>query len=663
MFKNPSGRVAGSAGPSILPPNRVVNHTERSPPGAAWQLSRVTEMIEKLEKASNHFVIICAVALSVVSIYTAFFGTFETMTQRSMHLTTITVIGLFLYPLKSANRRPLIGFVVNLILASLFVASNLYLLLNWKELYISPFMDAQGLFLGLAAIVILLEMTRRTVGLSLAVIVVLFLIYTYFGNYIPGFLGHRGYDLERIVVQVFAGTEGIYGIPVGVCATIVIIFLIFGAFLDRAGASRVLLDLATSVAGRYRGGPAKVAIAASGFMGMLSGSSAANAATTGAVTIPMMKKSGVEPIVAAAIEAVASSGGYKTPPIMGAVAFVMANMLGVDYLDVCVAAALPSFFHYVGLFFMVDFYAACKGLSGLPPQDVNRFWPAFKAGAAFMLPVGLLVVLMALKYTAMFAAAYSLLALWLVAAVSRTLSLKGIFLALKEGTTRMIPITIPCAVAGIILGILTLTGAGMKLSQVIDFLSYGSLLLTLFWVMIISIILGMGLPPVVSYLVLAALEAPTLTGMGVHPMAAHMFIFYFCALSLITPPICTTAFTTAAIAGADPMKTGLEAVRFGIVLYTLPYLFVYSPALLFDGPLSATAFIFVKAAIGVYALAAGAQGYFLRPLSWPIRGLFVLSSILVFWPGYLVSALGAGLLGVLLLMEYRARKLAVVPAV
>jgi len=614
-------------------------------------------MIDKINNIVSYVMMGLAAALSVVSLYTAFFGTFETMTQRTMHLATISVLALFTYRLKSAQARPRLNLVVNTVLAALIVAANVYLLLNWKELYISPFLDSFGMFMGMVTIIILLELTRRTVGLSLAVIVLIFLVYTYFGAYIPGFLGHRGYGVERIVVQVFAGTEGIYGIPIGVCATIVIVFLIFGAFLDRAGASNVLLNLATSIAGRYRGGPAKVSIAASGLMGMLSGSSAANAATTGAVTIPMMKKSGVSPVVAGAIEAVASSGGYKTPPIMGAVAFVMANMLGVDYVDVCIAAALPAFFHYFGLFLMVDFYAGQKGLRGLPKSKIDHFWPAFKAGAPFMIPVALLIVLMSMKYSAMFACAYSLLALWLVAAISRSLSLRGVFLALKEGAIRMIPITIPCAVAGIILGILTLTGAGMKLSEVISFLAQGSLFLTLFWIMIISIILGMGLPPVVSYLVLAALEAPALINMGVHPMAAHLFIFYFCALSLITPPICTTAFTAAAIAEADPMKTGLEAVRFGIVLYTLPYLFVYSPALLFYGSLSQTVLVFVQAAVGVFALAVGAQGYLFKHLDWIKRGIFVASSVLLFWPSLLLSLIGTLILVIMVANEWRLRRM------
>jgi TRAP transporter 4TM/12TM fusion protein len=616
-------------------------------------------MVERLNKAAEMFALICAVSLSLISLYTAFFGIFETMIQRTMHLSLICVIGMFLYRFRWAKRFPLVDLIVNVVLAGLIVAANIYLMVSWKELYISPFLDFTGLFMGLAAIFILLELTRRTVGLSLAVIVVIFLAYAYFGNYIPGFLGHRGYNLERIVVQVFAGTEGIYGIPLGVCATIVIVFLLFGSFLEHAGASNILLSLATSIAGRYRGGPAKVAICGSGLMGMLSGSSAANVATTGAVTIPMMKKSGVSPRVAAAIEAVASSGGYKTPPIMGAVAFVMAHMLGVEYAKVCIAAALPAFFHYFGLFIMVDLYAGEKNLSGLAKEQINPFWPALKQGAPFLLPVALLIVLMAARYSAMYACAYSLLALWVVAILSRQLNFGGIYKALKDGAVRMVPITLPCAVAGIILGLLTLTGAGMKLSQIIDFLAQGSLFLTLFWIMIISIILGMGLPPVVSYLILAALEAPILIGMGVSPMAAHLFIFYFCALSLITPPICTTSFTAAAIAGSSPMKTGLEAVRFGIVLYTLPYLFVYSPALLFEGSPLRILYVCILAGIGVFALAIGAQGHFLHALSWFRRALFVGASILIFWPSYVLTILGVALLAVLLFYErYSAMKTA-----
>ncbi|MCF8033443.1 MAG: TRAP transporter fused permease subunit [Desulfarculaceae bacterium] len=614
-------------------------------------------MLSKINLTVDKCINILAILLSLISLYTAFFGTFETMAQRTMHLSFISVIAIFLYKTRSAEKFPLLDLSINTFLAVAIVAANIYLMMNWKELYISPFLDLTGIIMGSAAIFILLELTRRTVGIALAIIVLIFLLYAYFGQYVPGFLGHRGYNLERIIVQVFAGTEGIYGIPLGVCASIVIIFLLFGSFLEHSGVSNILLALTTSIAGRYRGGPAKVSVVASGLMGMLSGSSAANVATTGAVTIPMMKKSGVEPAVAGAIEAVASSGGYKTPPIMGAVAFVMANMLGAEYVEVCIAAALPALFHYFGLFLMVDFYAGQKQLHGLPKDKINPFWPALKRCAPFLVPVALLMGLMVARYSAMYACAYSLLALWIISIGTRQLKLDGIYKALRDGAVRMVPITIPCAVAGIILGLLTLTGAGMKLSQIIDFLAQGSLFLTLFWVMIVSIILGMGLPPVVSYLVLAALEAPILIGMGVTPMAAHLFIFYFCALSLITPPICTTSFTAAAIAGSNPMKTGLEAVRFGIVLYTLPYLFVYNPALLFDGDASRIIYVVCIAAIGIFSLSIGAQGYFLSNLNWPKRALFVVASIFIFWtPYFAVTLAGITILAIMVIHEVILKK-------
>jgi TRAP transporter 4TM/12TM fusion protein len=610
-------------------------------------------MHEKIDRYLSVLVTIFAVSLSVISLYTAFFGIFETIIQRTFHLAIVFIIALFIYRLKMAKRHPWIDLSINVFLAVLFALANIYLVLNWKELYISPFLTTTGLILGLAAIAIILELTRRTIGWALVIIVLIFIGYTYFGNYIPGFLAHRGYDLERIVVQVFAGTEGIYSTPVGVCATIVIIFILFGSFVEVSGASSVFLDIATSIAGRQRGGPAKIAVFASGLMGMLSGSPAANVATTGAVTIPMMKKSGVEPYIAGAIEAVASSGGYKTPPIMGAVAFIMAQMLGMSYWEVCIAAALPAFFHYFGLFLMVDLHAGQKGFKGLSSNEVPMFWPAIKRGSFFIIPIAILIALLAARYSAMFACAYSLLSVWIVAIFAKTLSISKVINALKDGAVRMIMITIPCAAAGIILGILTLTGVGMKLSDIIGFLAGGSLFFTLFWIMIISILLGMGLPPVVSYIVLAALEVPILVEMGVNPIAAHLFIFYFCTLSLITPPVCTTAFTAAAIAGSPPMKTGLEAVRFGIVLYTLPYLFVYNPSLIMKGTLLEILYVSLIAGIGVSALAIGAQGYLLDNIGWWKRFMFVLASVLIFWPHHVATIAGLLLLIILVAIEKR----------
>ncbi len=612
-------------------------------------------MFEKINDYMRYFAVFCAVILSLFSLYTAFFGTIPTMAQRTFHLSAIGIMAIFLIPGKTPPKLLWLTTSLNLILAMMLIGSNAYLMFNWMDLYISPFLTPVGMIMGVSSLIVVLELTRRTVGIGLSLIVTVFLVYTYFGNYIPGFLAHRGYSLERILVQVYAGTEGIYGIPVGVCATLVIVFILFGAFLEATGASDVLLKLATAMAGKRRGGPAKVSIYASGFMGMLSGSSAANVATTGAITIPMMKKSGFDPYVAGAVEAVSSSGGYKTPPIMGAVAFIMAEMLGASYVDVCIAAAIPAFFHYFGLYIMVDLYAGQKGLSGLPKEKIPAFTTAIKEGIWYLLPVILLLVLMLLRFTAMFACAYSLLALWVISLIRRDLSWSMIFHALKSGAQRRIVITVPCAAAGIVLGVLTLSGAGMKLSDLITFLSGNSLFLTLIWIMVISIILGMGLPPVVSYIILAALEVPILVNMGVSPVAAHLFIFYFCALSLITPPICTTSFTAAAIAGSPPLKTGMEAVRFGLVLYTLPYLFVYNNGLLFMGGAGAVVSSVIIAALGIFALAVGAQGYFTRPLGSVLRGAFLVSSVALFWPSMVITLLGIGLLaGLVVMIKFNA---------
>ena len=608
-------------------------------------------MLKIINKLTVNLITSCAFSLSVLSLYTAFFGTFETMTQRTFHLSLISVIALFKYPLIANKKFPLIKFITNIVLASMMIAGNIYMVFNWENLYIDPFMTPIGIFLGVCTIAILLEITRRTVGIALVLISFLFLLYTYFGNLIPGFLSHRGYGVERILVQIYAGTEGIYGIPLGVCATVVIIFILFGSFIDVAGASNVFLDLSMAMMGTKRGAAAKVSIFSSGLMGMLSGSPAANVATTGAITIPMMKKSGIAPYVAGAIEATASSGGYKTPPIMGAAAFIMAQAIGVPYFDICMAATLPAFYHYFGLYFMVDFYAGSIGMKGEKSENLPRFFPVLKKGFIFIFPIAVLIILLVVRYTAMFACAYSLLLLWIIGIFSKNLTIGKIIYALKESGIRMVMISIPCATAGIILGILTLTGIGMKLSDIINFVAGDSLFLTLACIMVISIILGMGLPPIVSYIVLAALEAPVLTSMGVEPIAAHMFIFYYCCLSLLTPPICTTAFTAASIAEAPPMKTGLEAVRFGIVLFTLPFLFVYNPSLLMHGTVYEILGVIIIAAVGVFSLAIAVQGFFLRRLDILKRFLFLVASILTFWPAPIATGVGILLFLALLLVE------------
>ena len=606
-----------------------------------------------MDRIPTMIVAIFGTLLSIISIYTAFFGTLETMIQRCTHLTLISIVSLFAYRYGIRKKHPGIELSINGAIAVVFIISNIWLVLHWRELYISPYLDSTGIFLGTATVIILLEITRRVTGIFLPLVILVSMAYTYFGPYMPGFLSHRGYGMERILVQVYTGTEGIYGIPLGVCASVVILFILFGTFLDQGGASKFLLDLAFSVAGKRVGGSAKVSVLGSGFMGMLSGSAAANVATTGAITIPLMKKSGFPPHVAGAIEPVASSGGYKTPPIMGAVAFVMMELLGVTYFDVCIAAAVPAFFHFLGLYLMVDLYARQNNLRPLPDKEIPTFTQVFRNGYFYLIPIVILTTLIVLQYSPSFAIAYTLLSLWIIGVISKRdrLNWTKVYRALRDGAVRMVIISIPCAGAGIVLGVLSLTGVAMKMSDLITYLSGGSLFLTLVWVMFFCIVLGMGLPPIVSYIMLAALLAPQMITMGVTPMAAHLFIFYYAALSLITPPICVATFTGAAIAESPPMKTGIEAVRFGLVLYTLPFLFAYQPALILDGSILRIMYTLCIAFLGIFSLAIGAQGYFRHSITWKLRLLFVISSLLLFWPHPVPTGMGFALFAGLILRE------------
>jgi len=606
-----------------------------------------------MDRVEKILVAVAGIVLSIFSLYTAFMGTFEIMIQRTFHLSLITIIVLFSYHYGILKKRRSLEVFLNSALAVLFIIANVWLVLNWRELYISPFMDTTGIILGLITVIVILEITRRVTGIFLPLLVLASLAYAYFGPHMPGLMSHRGYGLERILVQVFAGTEGIYGIPLGVCANVVILFLLFGTFLEQGGASKFLMDLAFSFAGKSTGGAAKASVVGSGFMGMLSGSAAANVATTGAITIPLMKKSGFPAYVAGAIEPVSSAGGYKTPPIMGAVAFVMMEILGVSYFEVCVAAAVPAFFHYAGLFLMVDFYARQNDLQPLPNEKIPIVKEVMRRGYFYLIPIIILCLLIALSYSPSFAIAYTLLSLWIIGLLSKRdrLNWKKIYKALKNGAVRMVIISVPCAAAGIVLGVLSLTGLAMKMNELVMFLSGGHLFLILMWVMILCIILGMGLPPIISYIMLAALLAPEMIKMGVTPMAAHLFIFYYASLSLITPPICVATFTGAAIAESPPMKTGFEAVRFGLVLYTLPFIFVYQPALIMEGSLMEIISILFITFCGIFSLAIGAQGYFMGNISVPVRILFIVSSILIIWPNSIMMLIGLSLFIILMLRD------------
>jgi TRAP transporter 4TM/12TM fusion protein len=457
-----------------------------------------------------------------------------------------------------------------------------------------------------------------------------------------------------VIASLYATTIGIFGIPLSVCATFIILFVIFGAFLNVSGADKSFMDLSLSLAGRSAGGVAKVAVVSSGLMGMISGSTVANVATTGAVTIPMMKRRGYPDYIAGAIEAVASTGGQFTPPIMGAAAFIIAEFIGVSYREVAFAAAIPAGMYYVLLFFAIHFISLNMGLLGLPSEELPSFKKAFIESIHLTFPVSVLVVLMVLHYTPMFAALWSIFTLLVTSMIKKEtrMDFKKLLLGLERGAATMAPISTACATAGMVVGVLAMTGLGMKFSYILVTISGNNLLVALLLTMFASLLLGMGLPTAASYLILAAIGAPALINMGAPKMGAHLFIFYFAIISNITPPVCLASYTAAGLAKAKPQKTAFEAVRISVVLYLIPYIFVYHPALILEAPVLQILISVPIYILGVIAAASAMQNYLIVKNRLHERAMIGLASFGLLYPSKIFSLFGFALFAAVIILQW-----------
>ena len=504
---------------------------------------------------------------------------------------------------------------------------------------------------GVVGLVLVFEAARRTLGWALPIIAGAFLAYAALGQSMPAWLfPHRGYGLERIVAQTFLHSQGVFGTALYVMFTYVFLFVVFGAVLQATGATRWVLDIARRAFGDASGGPAKMAVLASGLLGSLSGSAVANTATTGTFTIPMMKDAGFEPEVAGGIEAAASSGGALVPPVMGAGAYMMLEIVDppVTYVDVIRAALIPAMLYYLSLFLIVHFRArriGAKGIVGAPAIAAASGW----AGVTFGVGVATLVGVLLSGRSVFLAATVALVALLVVSTVHRAtrLSVPRLLTALADSAKGAVPLVAAAACVGIILGVVTLTGIGTKLPTAILGAAQHSLLSALLLLMVASLVLGMGLPSAVCYLLLATMVGPALAGLGVVPLAAHMFIFYFGMMSMVTPPVALAGYAAGSIAGASILKTSTHAFRFALVGFTLPYMFVFRPELLLLGPdggrpeVGAVVWAVVVAIAGVAAFASAMAGYLFAPLSWPARAALFAAAGLLLAPGR-ISIAGYG---------------------
>ncbi len=662
----------------------------------------IRKVLEKVDKESTHrllsgwqkiLISLIALAFSCFHIYTAFFGVLDAHLQRAVHLAFVLTLVYLLFPAAKGMRRDRLN-PVDLLFVALSLYSLGYLIFNYRAIVTrAGILTTADVVVGVIGIVLLFEAARRIIGLPMVIIAATFVLYALFGRNLPGVFAHRNVSVRQLVDHLFFTTEGVFGIPLGVSSTFVFMFLLFAAFIEITGVGKLFIDLGNAIAGWASGGPAKVAVITSAFEGMVEGSSVSNVVGSGSFTIPMMKKLGYRPEFAGAVEAAASTGGQLMPPIMGAAAFLMAEFLNVPYGQVAKAAAIPAVLYFTGIFAGVHFEAKKLGLRGVPRRELIGFWQILKTEGVLFIPlIGIIVLLVASGLSLMRIALYAsglaiaaallqfLLRLGRVAATGRLpggqaasggrLAATGSFLAgsawsggrqfyeaLVKGARSALGVATACALAGVIVGVVTRTGLGLKLASALVDLAGGNLLLTMFFTMITSLILGMGVPTTANYIITSTIAAPALLSLGVKALPAHLFVFYFGIIADLTPPVALAAYAGAAIARANPMKTGVIATRLAVGAFILPYIYVMSPQLLLiDVTFLGVLQPIVTSIVGMSALGAALTGFLLRRLGVVERIILVAAGLCLVDPGWITDLIGlAAVAGVVLYQVFRLR--------
>ena len=592
-------------------------------------------------KLLTYFIAAVTLAGGLFHLYTGGIGTFSSMVQTGTHWLIVFAVVFLMYPKK--RDRNLLDWILTLAAA----AVGIYILLTWESRVnkVSAILSPVEMIFGIVLILLVLEGSRRCTGNFLMITAIVFLIYAKVGPYLPGIFRHKGYSWYRIISTLVYSETGIFGNALNISATFVVLFVLFGSVLNACNGGKLFIDIAYSATGGLRGGPAKTAILSSLMMGCISGSPVANVVTTGTFTIPLMKKAGYTPEEACAVEAVASTGGQIMPPVMGAAAFLVAEYVGINYGELCIAAFVPALFYYIALYFIIDGVSLKKGLLGLPRNQLPPMRQSLKSGAHLFIPIAALIISLIYGFSSMKSVFYSTIALVIIAEFRKStrIDLKGIVHAIQDGMVSAIPVAVSCAAAGIIVGIVNLTGLGVKFSSSLIALSHGNILMALFLTMIASIILGCGLPTTAVYIILASLAAPALIQMGVAPLAAHLFVFYFGCISTITPPVALTSYAASGIGDANPTKTGFKAFIYGIVAYIVPYMFVLSPALLLQESFLPSIYGIFTALVGIYELSTGVSGYMRTHLIAPLRVLLIIGGAMLIKYGVVTDIIGVSI--------------------
>jgi TRAP transporter 4TM/12TM fusion protein len=580
---------------------------------------------------------------------------------RSVHFAFASVLGFLLYPSTSRSPRNRIQVIdIVLLLTSLGVLTytlHQFEFLAWRLTMVPITTDV---ITSTVLIILVLELTRRCVGLPLVILCAFFLFYSWGGQFFPSFLWHRGYPWSRTAGYLFS-YEGINGMTLGVSSTFVFMFILFGAFLQVSGTGEFLVRISYSIAGRFRGGPAKVAVVASSLMGTISGSAVGNTVTTGSMTIPLMMRVGYKPWFAGAVEAVASTGGQIMPPIMGAGAFLMAEIIGQPYVDILVAAIIPALLYYTALFWMVDIEAVKLGLGGLPADQLPNFKEVLLRGWLFLVPIAVLIwSLVVARHSPVRAATFSMLTSIVVSwfIPEARMGLVKILDGLERGARNVVSVAAVCAAAGIIVGVLGITGMGVKIAGVLVDAAGGNLFIALLISMLVCLLLGMGLPTTPAYAVVASVVAPGLIKMGLDALTAHLFCFFFACIGPVTPPVAVASYAGAAIAQTSPTKVGWVGLRLALVGFIVPFAFVYGPSLLMRGGFPTILFTFFTAVVGILAIGMALQGMvFQRKTNFVSRGFFFASALLLIKPGIYTDIFGFTALVAGFALHFMVRKI------
>jgi len=605
-----------------------------------------------------------AVLTSCYHLFYAYFHPFFALDHRAIHWLFMSILLFALYPF-SKKRSPLgrmslpdVLLLIVSVAICVWIFANSTTILNRAGSF-----GTTDVVMGTVLVLVVLEAARRAAGPAVPVIALVFVGYALFGPYLPDVLAHKGYSFQRLCTYLSLSTDGIFGVPIGVSANFILLFILYGALLRKTGAGQFFTDVAFALTGWTRGGPAKAAVVSSTFFGMISGSSVANTVTTGTFTIPLMKRTGYPAHFAGGVEAASSTMGQIMPPIMGAAAFIMAEFLSVPYYKVCIAAAIPATLAFFSTFMQVHFRAVSMGLVGLPRNELPKIGAAFAAGWHHLFSIFLLIAFLTQDFSperAVFWAIVATIVTSFLMSLFRRESLKTygkmILEGLEEGAVGAVEVAAACAAAGIIIGSITMTGLGIKFSSMIVDASLGKLYLALPFTMIACLFLGMGVPTTAQYVIISALVAPALVQMGVLPMAAHLFILYFGTRADITPPVALAAYAGAGIARSDPWKTGLAAFQLGIAGFIIPFMFVYAPELLFVGSFWKILPALFTATFGVYCLAAAVQRCLLVKTTWYEALLLLVTSLLLIKPGIQTDLAGAALFIVVFTLQWFRRK-------